>query len=43
MLQVMIFLNAITAVDQWHRIVHKVSSKELGNNMITIMIDGIKI
>jgi TetR/AcrR family transcriptional regulator, cholesterol catabolism regulator len=39
---VMIFLNSITAVDQWHRIVHKVSSEELENNMITILINGIK-
>ena len=39
---VMIFLNAIQAVDQWHRIVHKVSSKELEDHMITILIDGIK-
>lgn len=39
---VMIFLNAIHAVDQWHRIVHKVSSKELENNMIALLINGIK-
>lgn len=39
---VMIFLNAIAAVDQWHRIVHKVSSKELENNMIALLINGIK-
>jgi AcrR family transcriptional regulator len=39
---VMILLNATAAVDQWHRIVHKVSSSELENNMISIMIDGIK-
>jgi len=39
---VMIFLNSIAAVDQWHRILHKVSSIELENNMITIMINGIK-
>jgi AcrR family transcriptional regulator len=39
---VMILLNAIGAVDQWHRIVHKVSSEELENNVITILIDGIK-
>lgn len=39
---VMIFLNSIAAVDQWHRIVHKVSSDELENNMITILINGIQ-
>ena len=38
---VMIFLNAIQAVDQWHRIVHKVSSTELEENMVTLMINGI--
>lgn len=39
---VMIFLNAISAVDQWHRIVHKVDSKDLENNMVTILIDGLR-
>lgn len=39
---VMIFLNAIAAVDQWHRIVHKVNSRQLEENMISILIDGLK-
>lgn len=39
---VMIFINAIAAVDQWHRIVHKVNSQDLEDNIITILIDGIK-
>lgn len=39
---VMIFLNAIAAVDQWHRIVHKVSSQQLEDDMIAILIDGLK-
>jgi AcrR family transcriptional regulator len=39
---VMIFINSITAVDQWHRIVHKVSSKELEDNMVTVLISGLK-
>ena len=39
---VMIFINAIGAVDQWHRIVHKVNSKDLEENIITILVDGIK-
>lgn len=38
---VMIFLNAIQAVDQWHRIIHKVTSTELEDQMITLMINGI--
>jgi AcrR family transcriptional regulator len=39
---VMIFINAIAAVDQWHRIVHKVNSKDLEDNIITILVDGIR-
>ncbi len=39
---VMIFINAIGAVDQWHRIVHKVNSKDLEENIIAILVDGIK-
>lgn len=40
---VMIFINAIAAVDQWHRITHKVNSKDLEENIISILVDGIKI
>lgn len=39
---VMIFINAIGAVDQWHRIVHKVNRKDLEDNIITILVEGIK-
>ena len=39
---VMIFLSAIAAVDQWQRIVNKVSSEELENNMVSILIDGLR-
>ena len=39
---VMIFINAIGAVDQWHRIIHKVNSKDLENNIITILVNGIR-
>jgi len=39
---VMIFINAIAAVDQWHRIVHKVDSKDLEDHIITILVDGIR-
>ncbi len=39
---VMIFINAMGAVDQWHRIVHKVNSKDLEDNIITILVDGIR-
>ena len=39
---VMIFLNAIAAVDQWQRIINKVSSEELENTMVCILIDGLR-
>jgi AcrR family transcriptional regulator len=39
---VMISINAIAAVDQWHRIVHKVNSKDLEDNIVTILVDGIR-
>jgi hypothetical protein len=39
---VMIFLNAMAAIDQWHRVVHKVDSKQLEENMISILIEGLK-
>lgn len=39
---VMIILNSISAVDQWHRIVHKVSAEELENNMVSLFIDGLR-
>ena len=39
---VMIFINAIAAVDQWHRIIHKVNRKDLEDNIVTILVDGIK-
>ncbi len=39
---VMIFINAIAAVDQWHRIIHKVNSKDLEENIVSILVDGIR-
>ncbi len=39
---VLILLNAITSIDQWHRIVHKVSSQELEENIVTILIGGLR-
>ena len=39
---VMIFINAIGAVDQWHRIVHKVNRNDLEENIITILVNGIR-
>ena len=39
---VMISINAIAAVDQWHRIIHKVNSQDLEDNIVTILVDGIR-
>ncbi|HEX8357370.1 MAG TPA: TetR/AcrR family transcriptional regulator [Segetibacter sp.] len=39
---VMIFINAIAAVDQWHRIIHKVNSEDLEENIVSILVDGIR-
>lgn len=39
---VMISINAIAAVDQWHRIIHKVNSDDLEDNIVTILADGIR-
>ncbi len=39
---VMISINAIAAVDQWHRIIHKVNSKDLEDTIVTILVDGIR-
>ena len=39
---VMIFINAMGAIDQWHRIIHKVDSQSIEDITISILIDGIK-
>jgi AcrR family transcriptional regulator len=39
---VLILLNAITSIDQWHRIVHKVSAGELEENIVTVLIGGLR-
>lgn len=38
---VMIILNAIAAVDQWHRIIHKVEGEQLEDIIVTMLVDGI--
>ena len=38
---VMVILNAIAAVDQWHRIIHKVRSEDLENIIVSMLVDGI--
>lgn len=39
---VMIFLNAMGAIDQWHRIIHKVDSQTFEDIMIAVLIDGVR-
>ncbi len=38
---VMVILNAIAAVDQWHRIIHKVGSQDIENIIVSMLVDGI--
>ena len=39
---VLIMLHAVSGIESWHRSTHKVSGEELEENMITILIDGLK-
>jgi len=39
---VLILLHAIGGIDSWHRSTHKVSGEELEENMVTILIEGLK-
>lgn len=39
---VLIVLHAVSGVESWHRSTHKISGEELEENMITILIDGLK-
>ena len=40
---VMIFMNAMGAIDQWHRIIHKVDSKTFEEIITGLLIDGVRI
>ncbi len=40
---VLVILHAISGIESWHRSTHKVSGNELEENMITILIEGLKI
>lgn len=40
---VLVILHAISGIESWHRSTHKVSGEELEVNMITILIQGLKI
>ncbi len=39
---VMIFINAIGAIDQWHRIIHKVDSQTFEDIIVAVLIDGVR-
>lgn len=39
---VLIVLHAVSGIESWHRSTHKVSGETLEENMITILIDGLK-
>ena len=39
---VLIVLHAIGGIDSWHRSTHKVSGEELEENMVTILIEGLR-
>lgn len=39
---ILIMLHAISGIESWHRSKQKISAKELEENMISFMIDGLK-
>ncbi len=39
---VLVILHAISGIDSWHRSTHKVSGDELEENIVTILIEGLK-
>ena len=39
---VLIVLHAVSGIESWHSSTHKISGEELEENMITILIDGLK-
>lgn len=39
---VLIMLHAISGIESWHRSKQKISAEELEENMVTIMIDGLR-
>jgi TetR/AcrR family transcriptional regulator, cholesterol catabolism regulator len=39
---VLIVLHAVSGIESWHRSTHKIGGEELEENMITILIDGLK-
>ena len=39
---VLIILHAVSGIESWHRSKVKISAQELEDNMMMIMIDGLK-
>ena len=39
---VLILLHAVSGIDSWHRSKEKINGKELEENMVTILIEGLK-
>lgn len=39
---VLIILHAISGIESWHRSIQKINAEELTNNMITILVGGLK-
>jgi hypothetical protein len=39
---VLIFLHAVSGIESWHRSTKKISAAELEQNMVAILIDGLK-
>lgn len=40
---VLIFLHAVSGIESWHRSTKKITAAELEQNMVTILIDGLKL
>ena len=40
---VLIFLHAVSGIESWHRSTKKITANELEQNMVTILIDGLKL
>lgn len=40
---VIIMLHAVSGVESWHRSMEKISAEQLENNMIIILVEGLKI
>lgn len=40
---VLIFLHAVSGIESWHRSTKKISAEELEQNMVAILIDGLKV